>query len=60
MPPSDLNDPEYLDDLGEDTIAILYPEMDDFSAQYNKYAYRNLSADMLDYINSLWENVKVN
>lgn len=60
--PNDLvyNDPEYLDDLGEETIAILYPEMEDFSAQYNKYAYRNLSSDMLDYINSLWENVKVN
>ena len=60
--PNDIvyNDEEYLDDLGEETIAILYPEMSDFSAQYNKYAYRNLSADMLDYINSLWENVKVN
>ena len=29
-------------------------KMEDFSAQYNRYAYRNLSADMLDYINRLW------
>ncbi len=60
--PNDLvyNDEEYLDDLGEETIAILYPEMSDFAAQYNKYAYQNLSTEMLDYINSLWENVKVN
>ena len=53
-------DEEYLDELGDDTIAILYPEMSDFSTNYNKLAYQNLSADMLDYINSLWENIKVN
>lgn len=53
-------DPEYLDALGEETIEILYPEMDDFSEMYNKLAYRNMPQDMLDYINTLWENVKVN
>ncbi|MBQ4426762.1 MAG: spermidine/putrescine ABC transporter substrate-binding protein [Oscillospiraceae bacterium] len=53
-------DEEYLDDLGEDTIAILYPETDDFAAAYNTYAYRNLSPETLDYINTLWENVKIN
>ena len=60
--PNDLvyNDEEYLEDLGDETIAILYPEMSDFALSYNKYAYQNLSAEMLDYINTLWENVKVN
>lgn len=51
---------EYQDDLGEETIEILYPEMDDFSERYNAYAYRNLSPDMLDYVNSLWETLKIN
>ena len=53
-------DDGYLEDMGEDTIAVLYPEMEDFSALYNKYAYRNLDQETLDYINSLWENVKIN
>ena len=49
----------YLDDLGEETIGILYPEMEDFSALYNEYAYRNLDNDMLSYVNELWENLKI-
>lgn len=53
-------DEEYMEDMGEDAMAVLYPEMDDFSALYNSYAYRNLSDDMLDYLNSLWEGLKIN
>ena len=53
-------DAEYLDDLGEEAIGILYPLTDDFSADYSRYAYRNLSSEMLDYMNTLWENVKIN
>jgi spermidine/putrescine transport system substrate-binding protein len=53
-------DPEYLEDLGEDTIDILYPGLDDFSAEFDRLAYRNLDSGTLDYINSLWENVKIN
>ena len=53
-------DAEYLDTLGDETIEILYPEMSGFSEMYNKLAYRNLNQEMLDYINTLWENVKVN
>ena len=49
----------YLDDLGEETIAVLYPEIGDFSELYNEYAYRNLDQEMLDYINSLWETLKI-
>jgi len=54
------NSAEYLEYMGEDTIAILYPEMDSFAEEYNAAAYRNLSTDMLDYLNTLWENVKIN
>ena len=51
---------EYKNDMGEDAMAILYPEIADFSQKYNTYAYRNLSTEMLDFINSLLETVKVN
>jgi len=54
------NDEEYLDELGEETISILYPGISDFAKEYNRLAYRNLSQDMLDYINTLWEKVKIN
>ena len=54
------NNEAYLEDLGEDTISILYPGIDDFKENYNIYAYRNLSNDQLDYINTLWETLKIN
>ena len=54
------NNKAYLEDLGEDTISILYPGIDDFKENYNIYAYRNLSNDQLDYINTLWETLKIN
>ena len=50
----------YLEDMGEDVIEVLYPEIENFSKLYNTYAYRNLDTDMLDYINTLWETVKIN
>ena len=53
-------DPAYIEDMGEEAMSVLYPPMEDFSALYNKYAYRNLDQDTLDYINTLWENVKIN
>ena len=53
------NSEEYKDDLGEETLEILYPEIEDFSALYNKYAYRNMSTEMLDYVNTLWETLKI-
>ena len=53
-------DPEYLEDMGEDAIAILYPDIADFHAAYETYAYRNLDSELLDYLNTLWENVKIN
>ena len=54
------NNETYKADMGEDAIAVLYPEMDDFAARYNTYAYQNLDKEMLDYMNTLWENIKIN
>ena len=54
------NNATYLEDLGEDTIAVLYPELDNFAEQYNKMAFRNLDSETLDYLNTLWENLKIN
>ena len=53
-------DEGYQDDLGEEAMEILYPEIEDFSALYNELAYRNLDDEMLSYMNSLWENLKIN
>ena len=52
-------DEGYIDDMGEDAMDILYPEIDDFAALYNEYAYRTLDSAMLDYVNSLWETLKI-
>ena len=41
-------------------MEILYPEGVNFSEEYNKLAYRNLDHEMLGYMNSLWENLKIN
>ena len=53
------NNATYLEDLGEDTIAVLYPELGNFAEQYNKMAFRNLDSETLDYLNTLWENLKI-
>ena len=44
----------YREDMGEDAIEILYPEMTNFAEQYNQMAVRirNLDADTLDYLNT--------
>lgn len=52
--------PGYIEDMGEEAMEILYPELGDFSALYNQYAYRTLDNEMLDYLNTLWETVKIN
>ena len=51
---------EYIDYMGQEAMDILYPELGSFAQQYNQYAYRNLSEDMLKYLNDLWENVRIN
>ena len=52
-------DEEYIDEMGEDVMEILYPGNDDFSANFDRVAFRNLPQETLDYMNTLWENVKI-
>ena len=54
------NNADYIDEMGEEAMTILYPELGSFAEQYNLLSYRNLDAEMLDYVNTLWENVKIN
>ena len=44
----------YKEDMGEEAIAILYPENFDFQANYDANCYKDLPADTKDYINTLW------
>ena len=55
-----VEDEQYIEDMGEEAMDILYPEMESFREAYNAYAYRNLDAETLNYINSLWERIKLN
>ena len=41
-------------------MEILYPDIERFGELYEAYAYRNLSTEMLDTINTLWEELKIN
>ena len=50
----------YIEEMGEDVMEVLYPELGSFAEQYNKLAYKNLDSDTLGYLNTLWENVKIN
>ncbi len=51
---------EYLEEMGEEAIEILYPDLSDFARLFNENAYRNLDAEHLDYLNTLWETLKIN
>ena len=53
-------DEGYIEEMGEETMEILYSQVDKFGELYNKYAYRNLEQETLDYVNSLWETLKIN
>ena len=47
----------YKEDMGEEAIAILYPEGFDFHANYDANCYKDLPADMKEYLNSLWNTL---
>ena len=51
---------EYAEDMGEEAMSILYPDLDDFAEKYNQFAFRNLSPEMLSMVNRLWEELKIN
>ena len=50
----------YIEEMGEDVMEVLYPELGSFAEAYNKLAYKNLDSETLSYLNTLWENVKIN
>jgi spermidine/putrescine-binding protein len=50
---------DYAEELGEETMEILYPGIEDFSELYNEFAFRNLDGATLDYLNTLWEELKI-
>ena len=50
---------QYIEDLGEEAMEVLYPEIENFAQLYNAYAYRNLDSDTLGYITGLWETLKI-
>ena len=50
---------DYIEEMGEETMEILYRFTDEFSDMFNQYAYRNLDQDTLDYVNTLWETLKI-
>lgn len=54
------NSETYIEDMGEEAMEILYPPMDNFQELYNTYAYRSLDSETQDYMNALWETVKIN
>lgn len=49
-----LNSEAYREEMGEDVVAILYPEGFDFADAYDKYAFRNLDPTTLDYMTKVW------
>ena len=51
---------DYAEEMGEEAMAILYPDIDSFGEKYNQFAYRNLDGAMLELINTLWEELKIN
>ena len=41
-------------------MSVLYQHAGNFAEQYEANAYHNLKPETLDYINTLWETLKIN
>lgn len=52
------NNETYMEDMGEEAIAVLYPENFDFAAKYDANCYKDLDKTIKPYLNSLWEKFK--
>ncbi|MBR3423984.1 MAG: spermidine/putrescine ABC transporter substrate-binding protein, partial [Clostridia bacterium] len=50
---------EYMSEIHEDAMDILYPEDMDFKAEYDKYCYRLLDPETNRYMNNLWSRLKI-
>ena len=53
------NSEVYIEDMGEESMAVLYPEGFDFKENYEKFSYRNLDSETLKLVNQLWEELKI-
>ena len=53
-------DEDYADEMGEEAMEILYPDLEHFAEKYNEFAYRNLDNETLNLVNTLWEELKIN
>ena len=53
-----LQNEEYIDYMGEEGMAVLYPENFDFAAKYNDNCYKDLDKSTKEYLNSKWEEFK--
>ena len=51
------NSEKYKEDMGEDVMSVIYPQNFNFGEAFNKYAFRNLDTETLDYLTSLWEKL---
>lgn len=50
----------YIEEMGSEAMDILYKYAGNFAKNYEANAYRNLKPETLDYINTLWETLKIN
>ena len=50
---------EYMADVHEDAMQILYPEGVNFKEQYDKYCYRMLDPETNLYMNNIWSRLKI-
>ena len=44
--------------MGEETMEILYMDVENFKELYNQYGFLNQSNDMLTYVSELWHKVR--
>ena len=51
---------DYAEEMGEEAMEILYPDLEHFAENYNEFAYRNMDQKTLDLVNTLWEELKIN
>lgn len=51
-----LNSEKYREEMGDEALAVLYPEGYDFAKAYAEYSFKNLSQPTLDYLTGLWED----
>ena len=49
----------YIEDMGEESMEVLYPEGFDFKEKYNSLSYHNLDSETLALVNNLWEELKI-